>query len=90
MLNTWRRMMTAKLLALSALGLVAIVAFVALGFWHRRQLDADLEGHGEHRADRWAPDAKPFTVRAERAEQDAFTGADSYGDGEFAGSPDED
>jgi hypothetical protein len=44
MLKSWRRLMTVKLLALSALGLAAIVALVAVGFWHRRQLDADPPG----------------------------------------------
>ena len=38
MLTMWRRLMTVKLLALSAAGLAVIVAFVAIGFWHRRQL----------------------------------------------------
>ena len=88
MLKTWRRLMTIKLLALSAVGLVAIVALVAIGFWHRRQLDADMESHGEHRAERWGPDARPFTVRGERAEQDAFRGEGLSSHGEFAGGPD--
>jgi hypothetical protein len=87
-LKTWRRLMTVKLLALSAVGLVAIVALVAIGFWHRRQLDADMESHGEHRAERWGPDARPFTVRGERAEQDAFRGEGLSSHGEFAGGPD--
>ena len=72
MLKTWRRLMTVKLLALSAAGLVAIAALIAIGFRHRRELDADMEGHGEHLAERWGPDARPFTVRGERAEQDAL------------------
>ena len=72
MLKTWRRLMTVKVLALSAVGLVAVLALVAVGFGRRRQLDADVEDHGEYRAERWGPDARPFTVRGERAEQDAF------------------
>jgi len=66
------------------------VALVAIGFWHRRQFDADMEGHGEHRPDRWVPDARPFTVRGERAGQDALTGEGSYSHGESAGGPDTD
>ena len=45
MLKSWRRLLTFKLLAPSALGLAAIVAFVAIGFWHRRQLESAQEGH---------------------------------------------
>jgi hypothetical protein len=87
MLKTWRRLMTVKLLAVSAVGLAVIVAFVAIGFWHRRQLQADLKGHREHHL---GHDARPFTVRGERAEQDAFGGEGSYSHGEFAGGPDTD
>jgi hypothetical protein len=71
MLKMWRRLMTVKLLAVSAVSLAVIVAFVAIGFWHRRQLQADLKGHREHHL---GHDARPFTVRGERAEQDAFRG----------------
>jgi hypothetical protein len=82
-----------KTLGLIAVGLAATVVLVGIGFWHRRQLDADLEGHEEHRTDRWGPsvDARPFTVRGERAEQEAFRGEGSYSYGEFAGGdvPDE-
>ena len=63
------------------------MGLVAIGFWHRRQLDAVREGHGEYRADRWGPDARPFTVRGERAEQDAFGGEGSDSQGEFAAGP---
>ena len=49
------------------MGPTATAAFLAIGFWHRRQLDADLEGHGEQ--NRWEYDPRPFTVRGERAEQ---------------------
>jgi len=59
--------MTLRLLTLVIMGLAATAAFVAISFWHRRQLDADLEGHGEQ--DRWGHDPRPFTVRGERAEQ---------------------
>ena len=57
MLKTWRRLMTVKLLAISALGLAAVVAVVAVGFWHRRQLDAGIAG--DHSVDRSRPDARP-------------------------------
>src|SRR5664279_4857873 len=57
MLKTRRRLMTVKLLALSALGLAAIVALVAVGFWHRRQLDAEMEGAARrHRRRDWTSD----------------------------------
>jgi hypothetical protein len=85
MLKTRRRLMTVKLLALSALGLAAIVALIAVGFWHRRQLDAEMEDHGEQPTKHSGHDAMPFTVRGERAEQDAFRGEGSYSYGEFAG-----
>ena len=71
MLTTWRRLMTVRLLALSALGLATAAAFVLVGVWHDRQLAGDLEGHGEHWADRLGP-VRPFTVRGERAEQDVY------------------
>lgn len=91
MLKTWRRLMTVKLLALSAVGLVAIVAVVASGSWHRRRLNADVEGRGDHRAERWGPDVRPFTVRGERAEQqDTFGGEGSHSHGELADGPDTD
>jgi len=90
MLEMWRRLMTVKLLALSAVSLAVIVAFVAIGFWHRRQLQADLERHGEHHTKPLGHDARPFTVRGERAEQDAFRGEGSYSHAEFAGGPDTD
>lgn len=76
---------TVKVLALSAVGLAAIVAVVVVGFWRRRQLDADRKGHGEHNWDLWGPDAEQFPVRGERAEQDAYRGDGSYNYGEFAG-----
>jgi hypothetical protein len=88
MLKTWRRLMTVKLLALSAVGLVGIVAVVGIGFWHRRQLDVDVEGHSAQRAGRGRPHIRPFTVPGERAEQDAYRGEGSYSRGEFAGGPD--
>ena len=87
MLTTWRRLMTVRLLALSALGLATTAAFVLVGVWHGRQLAGDLEGDGEHCADRWGP-VRPFTVRGERAEQDAHGGEGSSSHGEFAGGPD--
>jgi hypothetical protein len=90
MLKMWRRLMTIKLLALSAVGLAVIVAVVAIGFWHRRQLQTDLEGQGEHHTNHLGHDARPFTVRGERAEQDAFRGEGSYSHGEFAGGPNTD
>ena len=64
MLTMWRRLMTVKLLALSAAGLAVIVAFVAIGFWHRRQLEADVvEGHGERHTKHLGHDARPFGAR---------------------------
>jgi len=57
MLRTWRRLMTVKLLALSALGLAAVVAVVAVGYRRRRQLESQMVGG--HRVDRSGPDPRP-------------------------------
>ncbi len=41
----WRRILTAKMLALSAL---VLVGFVVTAIWHRRHLDANHARHEEH------------------------------------------
>ena len=52
--KTWRRILTAKALALSALLLAAFVATVIV---RRRQLDADSSWHPRHEG--YPPHVKP-------------------------------
>jgi hypothetical protein len=47
-LKARRRLMTVKLLALSAAGMVGIMALVAIGLPRRRQPDVDMEGPGSY------------------------------------------